>query len=96
MCWSARWVAGAPKDEKVAITPSNGRQRLNIHGVIDLETGQTQMLEVPTIDANSTIALLVAVLAAYPTMRRIHVFLDQARYHRAKLVQQWLAREGGP
>jgi transposase len=26
--------------------------------------------------------------------RLIHVFLDNARYHHAKLVQQWLARSG--
>jgi transposase len=86
-CW-------APKDEAIAINPSSGRERLNIHGAIDLETGKTQMLEVPTVDANSTILLLMAILAAYPTMAMIHVFLDNARYHHAKLVRDWLAREG--
>jgi hypothetical protein len=30
----------------------------------------------------------------YPGMRLIHVFLDNARYHHAKLVQAWLARPG--
>jgi transposase len=86
-CW-------APKDEAIAIPPSSGRERVNIHGAVDLETGQTQMLEAPTVDAKSTIALLVAILAAYPSMRLIHVFLDNARYHHAKLVKQWLAAEG--
>ena len=28
----------------------------------------------------------------YPGMRLIHVFLDNARYHHAKLVQAWLMR----
>jgi transposase len=87
-CW-------APKDEAIAITPSSGRERLNIHGAIDLETGRTQMLEVPVVDANSTILLLVAILAAYPSMAMIHVFLDNARYHHARLVRDWLARHGG-
>jgi hypothetical protein len=27
-------------------------------------------------------------------MMLIHVFLDNARYHHAKLVQQWLAQPG--
>ncbi len=27
-------------------------------------------------------------------MRLIHVFLDNARYHHAKLVQEWMARPG--
>jgi hypothetical protein len=30
----------------------------------------------------------------YPLMACIHVFLDNARYHHAKLVKQWLARPG--
>ena len=87
-CW-------APEDEKIAIAPSSGRDRVNIHGAIDLETGKTQMLDVPTVDAQSTILLLIAILAAHPSMRMIHVFLDNARYHHARLVSEWLAREGG-
>ena len=87
-CW-------APKDQAVAITPSSGRDRVNIHGAIDLETGKTQMLDVPTVDAQSTILLLIAILAAHPSRRLIHVFLDNARYHHARLVREWLAREGG-
>lgn len=86
-CW-------APKDEAIAMAPSSGRERLNIHGAIDLESGKTRMIEVLTVNANSTIALLMAILAAYPSMRMIHVFLDNARYHHAHLVRQWLARHG--
>jgi transposase len=87
-CW-------APREQVVAITPSSGRDRVNIHGAIDLETGKTQMLDVPAVDAQSTILLLIAILAAHPSRRMIHVFLDNARYHHARLVREWLAREGG-
>jgi transposase len=86
-CW-------APKEAKIAVQPSSGRDRLNVHGAIDLETGKTQMLEVPVVDARGTILLLMAILAAYPSLRMIHVFLDNARYHHARLVREWLAREG--
>src|SRR5438132_10223188 len=86
-CW-------APKDAKVAIEQTSGRQRLNIHGAIDLETGATRMIEATTIDALSSIALLMAIALMYPTKRLIHVFLDNARYHHAVLVQEWLARPG--
>ena len=86
-CW-------APADEKIAIAPASGRDRLNIHGALNLETGQTQMLEVAAADAQSTILLLIAILSAYPSKRLIHVFLDNARYHHARLVRQWLARDG--
>ena len=67
---------------------------MNIHGAIDLETGQTRIREVLTVDAMSTIALLMSIEALYPGMRLIHVFLDNARYHHAKLVRDWLARPG--
>ena len=84
-CWG-------PKDIKVAVEQTSGRQRLNIHGAIDLETGQTRMLEAATVDAASTIMLLMAIEAMYPRKRLIHLFLDNARYHHAKLVLAWLAR----
>ena len=84
-CWG-------PKDLPVAVEQSSGRDRLNIHGAIDLETGQTVMKDVLTVDALSTIMLLTAIEAMYPGMRLVHVFLDNARYHHAKLVQAWLAR----
>src|SRR4051794_16002571 len=71
-----------------------GRDRLNIHGALDLETGRTRMIEVLTVNALSTIALLVAIEALYPAMRIIHVFLDNARYHHARAVQDWLALPG--
>ena len=84
-CWG-------PKDTKIVVEQTSGRQRLNIHGAIDLETGQTRMLEVAAADAISTIMLLTAIEAMYPTKRLIHLYLDNARYHHAKLVQAWLAR----
>src|SRR6201998_1178535 len=64
-CW-------APKQQNLAIEQTSGRQRINIHGAIDLETGK----------------------ALCPFMICIHVFLDNARYHHAKLVSEWLSRPG--
>ena len=84
-CWG-------PKDQPVAVEQSSGRDRLNIHGAIDLETGKTVMKDVLTVDALSTIMLLAAIEAMFPDKRLLHVFLDNARYHHAKLVQAWLAR----
>jgi len=84
-CW-------APKDTPIAVTQTRARQRLNVHGAIDLESGNTRMLEVATVNAISTIMLLVAIDAMYPGQRMIPLFLDNARYHHAKLVQAWLAR----
>ncbi|WP_188826611.1 IS630 family transposase, partial [Brucella endophytica] len=84
-CWVVR-------GQKPAIGQTTGRQRLNIHGAIDLETGQTRMIEAESIDAASTIRLLESLERLYPAHTAIHVFLDNARYHHAVLVQEWLAR----
>jgi transposase len=86
-CWG-------PKDLPVAVSQSSGRQRLNIHGAIDLETGATRMIEAATVNAISTIMLLKAIEQMYRGKRLIHLFVDNARYHHAKLVQAWLARPG--
>ena len=54
------------------------------------------MKDVLTVDASSTILLLMAIEVMYPAMRLIHVFLDNARYHHAKLVQAyWRSPAGG-
>jgi hypothetical protein len=88
-CW-------APNEQNLAIEQTSGRERINMHGAIDLETGQTRMIEAVTIDAISTIRLLESLEALYPLMICIHVFLDNARYHHAKLVSEWLSPETGP
>ena len=79
-----------PRGADIAVPAASGRDRMNIHGMIDLETGATRMKEVLSVDADSTIALLSSIEAAYPTMRRIHVYLDNARYHHARAVQAWM------
>ncbi|PZR82935.1 MAG: hypothetical protein DLM68_15230 [Hyphomicrobiales bacterium] len=38
--------------------------------------------------------LLESIAALYPMLVLIHVFLDNARYHHAKMVREWLARPG--
>jgi len=86
-CW-------APQEDTLAIEQTSGRQRINIHGALNLETGETRMIEAETIDAASTIRLLEALETLYPLLAVIHVFLDNARYHHAKLVQDWLAQPG--
>jgi hypothetical protein len=86
-CW-------APKGCAIAVPQTSGRDRLNVHGAINLETGQTSMLEVASVDMVSTIRLLMAIAAAYPSKRIIHVFLDNARYHHANRVKAWLEEPG--
>ncbi len=88
---AGRWL---PRGQRCALPAASGRDRLNLHGAIDLETGQTCIMDVQTVDAASTIALFEALERANSTMGRIHVFLDNARYHHARAVQDWLQQPG--
>ena len=88
---AGRWL---PRGQRCALDVTSGRERLNLHGAIDLETGQTRIKEVQTVDAQSSIDLFASLERAYSTMSRIHVFLDNARYHHARAVQDWLQQPG--
>ena len=81
---AGRWL---PRGQRCAIDVTTGRERLNLHGAIDLETGQTRIKEVQAVDAQSSIDLFASLESAYSTMSRIHVFLDNARYHHILYLQ---------
>ena len=49
-CW-------APAEDNLAIEQTSGRQRLNIHGAIELEIGKTAMIDVETVDAASLVMI---------------------------------------
>lgn len=76
--------------EKVALKTNSNRQRLNLHGAINLETGQFHSVDALTINAETTRQLLMKIEAANPDKSKIHIFLDNARYHHAKVLKPWL------
>ncbi len=82
------------KGDKVAVRRTSGRQRLNLHGALNLENFHCPIVAAERINAASTIALFEKLEADNPGKRRIHVVLDNARYHHAKVVRDWLARPG--
>lgn len=82
------------RGSKPAIPSTSGRARMNVHGALNLETGHFARVEKIAVDAQSTIQLLQKLLLANPSMRAIHVFLDNARYHHARAVRQWLQATG--
>ena len=85
------WVR---KGDKVALRRTSGRQRINLHGALNLENFHCPLVQAEKINAVSTIALFEKLEATNPGKRRIHVFADNARYHHARLVRQWLERPG--
>lgn len=75
---------------KPALKTTSGRKRLNIHGALDLETFSFQFVEAEKITARTTRCLLEKIEQEHVAMQVIHVFLDNARYHHARALQDWL------
>jgi transposase len=84
------WVA---RGSKIAVKQTSGRQRLNLHGALCLDDFDTIIVESLTIDATSTLRLLQKIEAKNPNIDTIHVFLDNARYHHAKMLKPFLERK---
>lgn len=82
----------ASKQENLAIEQISGCQRINIYGAVDLETGQTKIIEVVNGKAQSTIRLFESIEAYYPGKQQLQLLLDNTRYHHTKLVNEWLSR----
>ena len=78
------------RGEKRELKTNSGRERLNLHGAINAETYQVTMIESKTINADSTVDLLTAIEQAYPLSKEIYVILDNARYHYAKAVKEFV------
>jgi transposase len=71
-----------------------GRQRINLHGALNLENFHCPLVQAERINAASTIALFEKLEASNPGKRWIYAIADNARYHHARLVRQWLERPG--
>jgi transposase len=83
------WV----KRGKQKQVPTNtGRKRLNINGVLNIETMETVTYFSETINAEETIHLFDKIQATYPNKRKIHLILDNARYYKNKLIKAYLRK----
>ena len=76
-----------PKGQKTALKATSGRKRLNIQGALDLETFQFTFVEGEKINAQTTRQMPEKLERNNQTMTTIHVFVDNARYHHAKILQ---------
>jgi len=80
------------KGEKVALKRNSGRKRVNLHGAVNLENFHCPVVEADRINADSTIALFEKLEAENAEKSCIHVILDNARYHHARAVKDWMRR----
>jgi len=75
------------KGETRKLKTNSGRQRLNLHGAINIETMEMTLIESETINRDSTVQLLEILDQKYFYSKEIIVILDNAKYHYSEEVK---------
>lgn len=86
------WILKGKANDKLVKTNS-GRQRLNLHGALNLKTHHAVVLSEDSINARSVIRLGSALLKKHKK-GKIYLILDNAKYHHARLVTAWRKKHG--
>ncbi len=81
------------RGSNIAVKTNTGHGRVNIHAALNLENFHTSFTAMATVDGKSSVQLLTKVEDNNPNARVIHVFLDNAGYHRGPDVRAFLSRE---
>lgn len=84
------WVK---KGQQKRIPTNTGRKRLNINGVLELETMQATVHYAETLNAQTTMELFSKIQEAYPDKRKLHLIVDNARYYKNKELQVYLRKK---
>lgn len=82
------WIKKGKKHD-VYIKSNTGRKRLNLLGAITIGSKQAVVIEEETVNAQAIIHLLEALAKKQPH-GKIYMVLDNARYHHARIVKNWL------
>ena len=78
------------KGQEAELKANCGRQRLNINGVIDIDTLKTVVQFDDTINADSTISLFKKIERKHRKAKVITLIADNARYYRSAAVKEYL------
>lgn len=84
---SCGWIR---RGQERQLKTNSGRQRLNLHGAIDVDSHALSVIESDTVNADSTITLLSLLEKKYETATALYVILDNARYHYSKKVREFV------
>ena len=84
------WILKGKENDKFVKT-NTGRERLNLTGALNLTNKTAVVMESETINSNSIIKLFNKLATKHP-VGKIHLILDNASYHHAKVVKTWLKK----
>lgn len=78
------------KGQDKLIESTGARKRVNIMGVLNLETMAFSYKDFETIDSDGAVYFLKFIEKVYPKEKKIHLIWDQAGYHKSKGVNDFL------
>lgn len=82
------WIRKGTRKE---IFTNTGRKRLNLSGALNIFSKNVFIREDTTLNANATVKFLQELELNYPEATKIHIFCDNARYYKNRIVQEYLA-----
>ena len=80
------------KGQEKELKTNTGRQRVNLNGALNIADHTVVVRQEDTINAEATIRLFKDIEAKHPEARRVYCLADNARYYRARIVTEHLAR----
>lgn len=86
------WILKGKENDKY-IKTNTGRERLNLAGALDLNDKKAIILSQKTINKFSTIKLIKRIEKSQ-SKGKIYLILDNASYHHAKVVKNYIDRKG--
>jgi len=81
------WIRKGVRKE---ICSNTGRQRINLSGALDIIEKKVHFQEDPMLNADATICFLQTIEKAYSSKKRVHLFLDNARYYKNQKVREYV------
>ena len=84
----------AEKGKQPEVKICGGRERMHLLGVLDCTEGRGWFSTMGRLNGEGLITFLKALLSAYPRLD-LHVVLDNAPAHHAKVVAKFVKKQGG-
>ena len=81
------WIRKGVRKE---ICSNTGRQRINLSGALDVIEKRIHFQEDTMLNAEATIGFLQTIEKAYPSKKKIHLFMDNAKYYKNRKVRDYL------
>jgi hypothetical protein len=79
------------KGREYPLPANSGRQRVNINGLVDIDTKKTITDFTNSVNAQSVLRLLQKILKFY-RQKTSPLFVDNTAYDKSRLVKEWLKK----